>query len=186
MLTKKCCRCQEVKEVSLFNKLKRNKDGLRNYCRECQKAENNKNNLEVNRKGGKHYETKAALSQNRRAQKLSAMPVWADKKAIKRVSNAVQTISRETGNSYHLGHIHPLKSELSCGLHIAANLMPELAEVNMAHGNSFHPYRIVDGQYYELHQESSTGQFIWVLLNFCSWNPSIGSYTYLLDKPYLL
>ena len=37
---KRCSRCGETKPHSEFHKQKRNRDGLRSYCKECQKAAN--------------------------------------------------------------------------------------------------------------------------------------------------
>jgi hypothetical protein len=34
-MDKLCCRCKEIKNVTEFNKAKRNKDGLANACRKC-------------------------------------------------------------------------------------------------------------------------------------------------------
>lgn len=37
MKKKKCSQCKQEKEISDFNKLKKSSDGLKSYCRECQK-----------------------------------------------------------------------------------------------------------------------------------------------------
>jgi|ERR1051326_3899264 hypothetical protein len=35
MATKECCRCGELKDISLFQRLSKSKDGLRGDCKEC-------------------------------------------------------------------------------------------------------------------------------------------------------
>ncbi len=37
-MTKHCCRCEQHKPATDFNRDKRRKDGLRSYCRACEKA----------------------------------------------------------------------------------------------------------------------------------------------------
>lgn len=61
--TKACSKCKEVKDVSLFGREPRNKDGRRSYCRECEAAQEMRryySNLELYREKGreqsrKHY-----------------------------------------------------------------------------------------------------------------------------------
>lgn len=63
MASKTCSRCGKVKEVEEFNKHKSTKDGLRNHCKECQRADYRRyyqENLEKARERGraknrKHY-----------------------------------------------------------------------------------------------------------------------------------
>jgi 5-methylcytosine-specific restriction endonuclease McrA len=64
----------------------------------------------------------------RRARKISATPPWVDMEAIKAIYAEARRISVETGLPHEVDHIHPLKGELSCGLHVHWNLqvLPQL------------------------------------------------------------
>lgn len=64
----------------------------------------------------------AAYACARRARKLQATPRWANEDVIKNFFAIARKKKRETGESWHVDHIIPLKSPLVCGLHVEHNL----------------------------------------------------------------
>lgn len=75
-------------------------------------------------------------SSNRRAVKRSAMPLWANKKAIKGIYEQAKKLSSD-GSNYHVDHVIPLKNPLVCGLHVESNLTIIPAEENLKKSNKF-------------------------------------------------
>ena len=67
-----------------------------------------------------------------------AMPVWADRLAIR-------DIYRNRPEGMHVDHIVPIRGELVCGLHVESNLQYLPGEINMKKSNSFN-----DGNHYSL------------------------------------
>lgn len=76
----------------------------------------------------------------RRAARLQRTPVWADRKETKAVYAEAQRLTEETGVEHH---VYPLQGKEVSGLHVAENLEPVPAYVNLTKGND-HPER-----YYE-------------------------------------
>jgi hypothetical protein len=44
-VTKRCCRCKDLKDTSLFHRSAPRKDGLQPYCRECKRAIDREHNV---------------------------------------------------------------------------------------------------------------------------------------------
>lgn len=61
-------------------------------------------------------------AQMRRAAKLQAMPVWADRTAILAVYLEAERLTLETGIEHHVDHVVPLQGLQVCGLHVPNNL----------------------------------------------------------------
>ena len=76
-----------------------------------------------------------ALVGLRRALKRKACPAWVDKDQIKNVYEKARTLTKQTGTTYHVDHIVPLKHELVCGLHVPWNLQIIPAAENIAKAN---------------------------------------------------
>lgn len=64
----------------------------------------------------------------RAADRLKAMPSWADKRAIAK-------FYRDCPAGFHVDHIVPLRHEAICGLHILSNMRYLPAEENLKKGN---------------------------------------------------
>lgn len=89
----------------------------------------------------KYYEANksAYYSYNakRRAQKLKATPSWSNLDAIKAIYELRETISEVSGVVHHVDHIHPLQSDVVCGLHVLENLQIIPATENLSKSNKF-------------------------------------------------
>lgn len=75
----------------------------------------------------------------RRALRLKAIPKWADPAKIKKVYEAAQWMTENTGETWHVDHIVPLKSPVVCGLHCEANLTILPGLENIVKGNRYWP-----------------------------------------------
>lgn len=74
----------------------------------------------------------------RRADKISATPVWLSKEQKDRINNiykVCKSVSDKTGKLHHVDHIVPLKGNNVCGLHVPWNLAIIPAEMNLSKGN---------------------------------------------------
>ena len=78
-----------------------------------------------------------ANKSKRRAAKLRATPEWADPKKIEHVYWVCNFLSKYIGIEHHVDHIHPLQSDMICGLHVHTNLQILTAEENRSKGNKF-------------------------------------------------
>jgi hypothetical protein len=79
---------------------------------------------------------------NRRARKLRAVPPWLSethKYQIQLMSELARNLEKETGAKYHVDHIHPLKHENLCGLHVPWNLQVIPESENISKSNKFIP-----------------------------------------------
>jgi hypothetical protein len=85
----------------------------------------------------KKPELRTAVLASRRARKKSAMPKWADRKAVAAFYRMAKAKTKETGIDWHVDHIIPLKHKLVCGLHIPQNLQLLQSTENKIKNNSF-------------------------------------------------
>ena len=141
-VTKKSCPdCGETKAASEFYKSRTSPDRLATYCKRCQ-------GVRARKSCGRDYfkkwrsENKGALraySARRRARRLSATPVWADRKAITALYKQAKEMELATGTKFHVDHIVPLIHPKVCGLHVPANLRIVPAAVNLAKHNTWQP-----------------------------------------------
>lgn len=76
----------------------------------------------------------AAKVRKRQAIKLSAVPAWADQKAITKVYRLAAEMSAATGIKHHVDHIVPLQGRTVCGLHVEGNLQVIPATANWEKG----------------------------------------------------
>lgn len=76
----------------------------------------------------------------RRANKISATPVWLSDEQKGRINNiykVCKSVSEKTGKLHHVDHIVPLKGENICGLHVPWNLAIIPAKMNLSKGNKY-------------------------------------------------
>lgn len=75
----------------------------------------------------------------RRRKHRSAMPPWlspAQKKQIRELYKVAITMTKTTGEQYVVDHIHPLRSDVLCGLHVPWNLRVVTQAENLKKSNS--------------------------------------------------
>jgi hypothetical protein len=78
----------------------------------------------------------------RRAQELLASPPWLTqehKQEIREIYAAAKRHQQATGSPHHVDHIHPLRGENFCGLHVPWNLCIITDRENMSKGNRLPP-----------------------------------------------
>jgi hypothetical protein len=147
METKKCTSCQEDLSLLSFGKNKKTKDGLQSICKQCTNSlvkawrESNSDKARACTKKwrSEHKEYDVAKAAKRKALKLSATPVWADKSKIKAEYALAQWCTDVMGSIYHVDHIVPLKGKTVCGLHVEANLRVIPASDNINKSNHSWP-----------------------------------------------
>jgi hypothetical protein len=74
----------------------------------------------------------------RRASKLQATPLWANKEHIDSIYY-LASINRKAGHDVNVDHIVPLQSDKVCGLHCESNLQLLQGSDNKAKGNRHWP-----------------------------------------------
>lgn len=75
----------------------------------------------------------------RKATKIKATPMWADKDKINDVYLRAKQVEASCGTRMHVDHIVPLVHQLVCGLHCEANLRVLPAKKNLSKGNKYWP-----------------------------------------------
>ena len=155
---KTCNKCYTSKPLSEYHNDKKAKDGKSYRCKECAKMSTSKwqkeNKEKVNLKNkiwreknpekmqsfrdswdkrNSNYKKiiKCAAEMKRKASKLKATPVWADKDLIKDMYIEAKY------QDMQVDHIVPLKSDKVCGLHWEGNLQLLTAEENQSKGNRY-------------------------------------------------
>jgi hypothetical protein len=73
----------------------------------------------------------------RRARKQRAIPLWANRKAIRAFYEKAASRSKATGQRWHVDHVIPLAGANVCGLHVENNLCVVTAEQNLRKSNKY-------------------------------------------------
>ena len=160
---KKCNKCSEIKDVVEFRHHPSTKDKLTTYCKAClyiltRKSviknrdkinkdavayrEENRAQIRLNSKKWRetHKGKKNADTAKRFAAKMQRMPKWLTKDEKEWMSCYYQLASmrtRESGYSWHVDHIVPMRGESVSGLHVPWNLRVIPAQENMNKGNRY-------------------------------------------------
>lgn len=116
----------------------KNKDQHNAKCREWwdKNKEAIKPTTRAYYRANRHIFTEAASM--RRECRRQAMPKWLTKEdriKIRDFYREAHRISEETGVIHHVDHIHPLRGEFVCGLHVPWNLQVITASENLAKRN---------------------------------------------------
>lgn len=106
------------------------------YGRKWREANSELANRRIAAWGKKYPEKRASYTRARQAQKLRAMPAWADRRKMQEVYELAREF-REYGFDVHVDHIIPLKGVMVCGLHVHNNLRLSLAAYNLRKSNKF-------------------------------------------------
>jgi len=87
----------------------------------------------------KNKDAQIAYANKKKAKRLKAVALWADKKAIRELYRIAAIKTKETGVKHHVDHVYPLKSPFLCGLHVETNLQVITAEENLRKRNLYWP-----------------------------------------------
>jgi len=101
---------EKLKAINIVRSRKHYKDNKKRY----------KKNHQVWRENNKDKTN--GYTAKRRAIKLNAMPLWANKEKIVEIYKEARKITRITGIKYEVDHIIPLQNKNVCGLHTEENL----------------------------------------------------------------
>ena len=119
---KKCSKCKEEKETSLFRKDKRNKEGLQSHCISCQKQYNN------------NWKTSSSFYTNHWYQGQKTKTEL-DSFVIQEAMELKKMREKATKIKWEIDHIIPIKHSLCCGLHNAFNIQVVPSLWNSKKGN---------------------------------------------------
>lgn len=141
---KRCIKCTNILDLTMFNKDKHTWSKLHNMCKECHREQsmdyslefhekvaasqltyrqNNSDKLnEYNRKYRlEHLAEDAARSMKRYTRKLKAAPTWLTSNQLEQIKCfyiEANKKSIETGIEHQVDHIIPLQGTNVCGLHV--------------------------------------------------------------------
>ena len=126
----------DKRRKSCAARYERNGDSVRKQALEW--AKNNPKRCNANaRKHYRKYPEKAADRSALRQSRLQfATPPWVDHEALLIFYREARAKTRETGIKYEVDHIHPIVSDILCGLHVPWNLQILTQFDNRSKGNS--------------------------------------------------
>lgn len=133
-----CSKCLDTKPFEEYSASTGKYLNKSTICKSCSSLYNKNyyidNKESCNARSLEHYQENKTLytekSAKRRAAKLQATPVWADKAKIKQVY-------LDCPAGFHVDHIIPLNNPLVCGLHVHNNLQCIPAKDNLEKSNKF-------------------------------------------------
>jgi hypothetical protein len=158
-MNKKCTKCQEEKNISLFNKNKNTKDGLNYWCTPCklqyqkenrtkEKANRNakawrqnnpdkvKETLKKYRESARGKVIRCSLQNQRKLLQKQRVPAWSNKEEITMWYEVAEVLSR-SGVKFHVDHVVPLQGKNVCGLHVSENMQVLPAHLNISKNNQW-------------------------------------------------
>ena len=146
---KRCRKCNEFKPILQFNKDKYTPDGLKPYCKPCDRgyvSNWNKNNKDK----------AAAKGARRRAAQLKRRPKWI-KDFFKKEVDEFYVMAKELEKIFpwkqHVDHRTPMQGEFVSGLEVPWNLQILSAKANLEKGNQYveeeYASQLPEGYYYQ-------------------------------------
>lgn len=141
--TQRCGKCKIRKPFEFFNRCKSRPSGFDSYCKECHssyRVAHYRDNPAPEREKAavwrkNNLDLKAFDLASYRSRKLKAVPAWADEERMKKVYAAAATLTKWTGETWHVDHVIPLRGKNVCGLHCETNLQLLTATENQSKGN---------------------------------------------------
>lgn len=124
-------RPKELARMREFNR--ENRPRLTEYMRRW-RDKNRERVREINATVRRTEEDKAKR-RARCAKRGSAIPPWADRKAIQALYLKARRLRKQTGIDWHVDHIIPLNAPNVCGLHVETNLQIIRGIDNLRKGN---------------------------------------------------
>jgi len=143
-----CHKCQDWLPPKRFKKKGRRKDRLSSICTSC-----------VNRilTYNAQQAAKPTVKQVMRRRMMNDAALKAkETAAIGEIYLKAKELTEQTGVRHSVDHEVPIKHDLVCGLHVAANLKIETLADNARKGNRFTPYyQLPDGRRSEIVEDPS-------------------------------
>jgi len=143
-----CTSCNQDKGIECFSPDRTKKKGVKGTCKECSNAkakqwrENNKLRATITRlywrleNRDRHLYKKAQY----RALRAKAQPPWLSEeqmREIREIYSQAAILTFRTGIEHQVDHIHPIKGDGYCGLHVPWNLQVLSYKENALKSNKF-------------------------------------------------